>query len=354
MSKLVLWLGGFVIFAVTVSCGSPTYPNPIPLVGNKKYVAVVEEEAPRGSLLKIGTDLHQFDFSNENGAIENDRFIRVTEIQSIPDLNQNELEELRGIAENHGLFVRIEDRNQLEQRANGWWRSKTTLELYRLEDYSDVDAPSPPTPDPGQEPTSPPPEVGAQGPSEEAQQRWINAGLPENAAREAARFFQANFESIPNRRYLVVVDYSALSNTRRLFLLHLATGGYERFFVGHGMGRRGRVGALKTTAFSNQHNSLLTPKGFHLTAETYLPSPDKRNRWGGKALRLQGLERNLNGNSLSRGIVIHGAHYARPSWVEKYGVTGRSNGCPAIDKDLAQDFIDRVKEGTLWYHYSTQ
>jgi len=72
------------------------------------------------------------------------------------------------------------------------------------------------------------------------------------------------------------------------------------------------------------------------TAETYVGN-------NGYSLRLDGLSTS-NSNARSRAIVIHGASYVTPG--EKIG---RSYGCPALEMNVHQDVIDRIKGGALLF-----
>ena len=68
-----------------------------------------------------------------------------------------------------------------------------------------------------------------------------------------------------------------------------------------------------------------TSRGAYLTAEWY-------NGKYGTSMRLQGLDADNNA-ALSRAIVMHPAPYADPSWIEKFGKLGRSEGCFAMAPD---------------------
>jgi hypothetical protein len=67
---------------------------------------------------------------------------------------------------------------------------------------------------------------------------------------------------------------------------------------------------------------------------------------------LEGLEKGINDNARSRGIVIHGANYVNEKFVNGNGVIGRSWGCPSVSKKISREIIDLLKEGSLLYIYA--
>ena len=69
----------------------------------------------------------------------------------------------------------------------------------------------------------------------------------------------------------------------------------------------------------------------------------------GYSLRLDGLSSGLNDKARERYIVVHGAKYANPSFIEKNGYLGRSWGCPALPESLTRDIIDTIKGGSVIY-----
>jgi hypothetical protein len=80
----------------------------------------------------------------------------------------------------------------------------------------------------------------------------------------------------------------------------------------------------------------MTSLGAYLTGETY-------HGKHGLSLRLHGLDAS-NDKALERAIVIHGADYVAPG-----RKLGRSWGCPALERRLAGDVIEKIKDGTFLY-----
>jgi len=98
------------------------------------------------------------------------------------------------------------------------------------------------------------------------------------------------------------------------------------------------------SSFSNVEGSKQSSLGFYITGETYLGKFDL-------GLRLDGLERS-NSRARSRGVVMHGAHYATASFLNRNNnVLGRSYGCPAVPKEEADLLIHKIKNGSLMYIY---
>jgi hypothetical protein len=146
-------------------------------------------------------------------------------------------------------------------------------------------------------------------------------------------------QTIKNKRYLTIIDYSKPSNVKRMYLIDMKTGRVEKFLVSHGK----NSGWAYATAFSNRPESLRSCRGFFVTGRKY-------HGKHGTALQLYGLERGVNDNALRRGIVIHGANYVSArSVMLNGGRLGRSLGCPAIPIQVAESVINRIKGGSLVY-----
>lgn len=59
----------------------------------------------------------------------------------------------------------------------------------------------------------------------------------------------------------------------------------------------------------------------------------------GLSLRLNGLERNFNDNAMNRSIVIHGGWYLDEGFIKRYGLPGRSWGCPVVSLTMYQSIM---------------
>ncbi|MGA2404106.1 MAG: murein L,D-transpeptidase catalytic domain family protein [Syntrophobacteraceae bacterium] len=166
-----------------------------------------------------------------------------------------------------------------------------------------------------------------------------DGNLPREAYLKAVQFLRAHRSQFSNRRFITIIDYTKPSTSRRLFLIDLESGGVQRFLVSHGK----NSGWLYATRFSNRPESYQTPVGFFRTGGKYSGAH-------GPSLELHGLQKDINDNACSRGIVMHGARYAGPGAIAaNRWRLGRSLGCPAIPMEVAENVIDKIKGGSLLY-----
>jgi hypothetical protein len=140
---------------------------------------------------------------------------------------------------------------------------------------------------------------------------------------------------------LMVIDYSRRSTEPRLWVFDLNRAGVLfHELVAHGR----NSGDDRAVRFSNEPGSLMSSLGLFLTADTYMGKH-------GLSLRLQGLEKGVNDNSLDRAIVIHAADYVSESVAQKSGRIGRSWGCPAVRPAISKKLIETVQGGVLLLAY---
>ncbi len=158
--------------------------------------------------------------------------------------------------------------------------------------------------------------------------------IPENLKQEALSYYDINLEKIPNKDYLIIVDFKAHSSKKRQFLIDMISGEVTPMLVTHGK-NSDKDNDGHATTFSNTIDSLQSSLGFYLTAETY------SGKYG-YSLRLDGLSE-TNSKVRERAIVIHPADYVKDNGKK----IGRSWGCLAVDPKLSQQYIDKVKEGVL-------
>ncbi|KTD59610.1 hypothetical protein Lsan_2201 [Legionella santicrucis] len=140
---------------------------------------------------------------------------------------------------------------------------------------------------------------------------------------------------------LTVIDYSLPSNKQRMWIFDLRR---ERLlyntYVAHGR----NSGVNRASHFSNVPSSKQSSLGTYITKDTYIGSK-------GYSLNLQGLEKGINDNALSRRVVIHGAWYVEPDFIKKAGRAGLSWGCPAVAQTLAKPVINTIKNGSVIFAY---
>jgi hypothetical protein len=151
----------------------------------------------------------------------------------------------------------------------------------------------------------------------------------------------ARSKGVAGKGVLTVIDYSLPSTVPRLWVFDLATGRLLfHELVAHGK----HTGENRAREFSNRHGSKQSSLGLFLTAGTY----HGRN---GYSLKLHGLEEGVNHNAWDRTIVLHGAWYVSEEFAGRHGRLGRSWGCPAVPRDVAQELIDTIKDGTYLFIY---
>ena len=142
----------------------------------------------------------------------------------------------------------------------------------------------------------------------------------------------------PTNEILTLIDFSLPSTKKRMYVVDMRSG--ELLYhchVTHGEGSGGNY----ATKFSNIEGSHQSSLGYYRTLDTYVG----RN---GYSLRLEGLDRGVNDNAYKRAIVIHGAEYANPENISRYGGRlGRSWGCPALPTAIAREIIDTIKNSSI-------
>ncbi|MBS1664181.1 MAG: murein L,D-transpeptidase catalytic domain family protein, partial [Bacteroidetes bacterium] len=102
------------------------------------------------------------------------------------------------------------------------------------------------------------------------------------------------------------------------------------------------------SSFSNEPGSFKSSLGFYVTDRVYYG----RN---GLSLRLNGVDFGYNDLALKRKIVLHGSTYVGDKYIQDYGTTGTSLGCPAIPSAVSGKIIKLVKNGScLFIYHPTQ
>jgi hypothetical protein len=164
--------------------------------------------------------------------------------------------------------------------------------------------------------------------------------VPRKALEKALARFSQDGLKIRNRDYITVIDYTMPRTQERMFVIH-KSGRVERYRVAHGSGS-GQAQALR---FSDVIGSLQSPPGFFITGDPIKhcgrkrPLPD--------CMWLEGQEER-NDNSKKRSVIFHGSNYVNDRYVRN------SFGCPAVDEKHSAQIRDKVKGGSLWYHFTEQ
>ena len=165
-----------------------------------------------------------------------------------------------------------------------------------------------------------------------------NSDVSEQAVINAFEYFDENHEEFENQEWITIFDIKKHSGQKRFYVINMKTGDVKAVHTAHGKNSDSNHDGYATN-FSNKNGSNQSSLGFMKTAETY----------NGKykySLRLDGLE-DRNDNVRARAIVIHGANYVNSEWSKM----GRSLGCPALDWDIKDWVVDRIKGGSLFYIY---
>ena len=163
-----------------------------------------------------------------------------------------------------------------------------------------------------------------------------------DALLQEALIAQADAQSeIGNDRYLSVIDYRAPSNVPRYFLIDTSDMTAEGFLVSHGRGSDPDYDGI-ADRFSNIEGSKMSSLGAFVTGKTYYGAH-------GLSLKLKGLSPQ-NDLAEQRLIVVHGADYVNAD----RAILGRSWGCPALERTVAERLIPLIKGGSFLYVVGTQ
>lgn len=170
-----------------------------------------------------------------------------------------------------------------------------------------------------------------------------NSNMPELSVFEKAMNGYAKLQKkgLVKNQLLTVVDFGLSSKKKRMWIMDMTT----KMVIFHTYVSHGKnTGAEFATNFSNTVNSLQSSLGFYVTGETY-------HGQNGLSLFIDGQEKGFNTNARKRYVVIHGADYAEPSFIDRIGYLGRSYGCPAVPNTIAKDLIETIKgESVVYIH----
>ncbi len=148
-----------------------------------------------------------------------------------------------------------------------------------------------------------------------------------------------------NAHLLSVCDFSLSSNTKRLWVIDVN----EKKVLFNSLVAHGKnTGEEFATDFSNRESSYQSSLGFYITDVTY-------NGSNGYSLRLLGMDKGFNDAALQRAIVMHGADYVSEDFAAAHKRIGRSWGCPAVPRTLAEPIINTIKgKNALFIYYPDQ
>lgn len=145
-----------------------------------------------------------------------------------------------------------------------------------------------------------------------------------------------------NTNILTIIDFTLPSTEKRMVVLDLENKKIlHHTIVAHGK----NSGQNYATSFSNEYGSYQSSLGFYLTENTYQGE-------NGYSLRLEGLDKGFNDNAKNRAVVMHGADYCSAEFIKNNGRNGRSMGCPSLPRNINDQVINTIKNGTLLYIYA--
>jgi hypothetical protein len=158
--------------------------------------------------------------------------------------------------------------------------------------------------------------------------------------RRALDALERHHDSISDRDFIGVADFSLPSRAPRFHLVNLADGNVRSHLVAHGRGSDpAHTGWLER--FSNEPRSNATSAGAYKTGSLYVGAH-------GQSMRLEGLDP-TNNKALARALVVHAAWYANEEMIGRTGILGRSQGCFAVADASLPEIIARLGPGRLIY-----
>jgi hypothetical protein len=180
------------------------------------------------------------------------------------------------------------------------------------------------------------------------QSLYQNIGLTEYAlSYEVFRYGMIGFFNLKqqgklsDREIITIIDFTKPSTEKRFYTIDLQNQKViYHSYVSHGK----NTGEDRAKSFSNRVHSNQSSMGFYVTGETYVGSK-------GFSLKLDGMDKGYNDNMRQRAVVIHEADYVSEFWIKKYGRLGRSQGCPALPRELNKKVIETIKNKTAIFAY---
>jgi hypothetical protein len=144
---------------------------------------------------------------------------------------------------------------------------------------------------------------------------------------------------------LSIADFDQSSTKKRLWIIDLNK---KELLLNTWVAHGELSGGDKASYFSNTSESLKSSIGFYVTGETYYGKH-------GLSLKLDGMDEGFNSNARKRSIVVHGASYVSQETIDVLGRLGRSQGCPAVPRELANMVVGTMQGKTaLFINVTTQ
>ena len=173
--------------------------------------------------------------------------------------------------------------------------------------------------------------------------RAIPGGITPNVWHHAlAAHQEVKAEGKTSRSLVTVIDYSRPATEKRLWVIDLVTDSVlANDYVAHGEGSGSRVAAER---FSNRDGSHQSSLGTFITGDAFYGIR-------GRSLPLIGLEKGINDNAYSRGLLIHGTPHVSEARALR-GTMGLTEGCAGVPARSAKRLIKLIGPGSVvfvWY-----
>jgi hypothetical protein len=136
-----------------------------------------------------------------------------------------------------------------------------------------------------------------------------------------------------------IADMNQSSKSKRLWVIDLDK---KKLLLNTWVAHGKNTGDDRATKFSNVNSSYQSSIGFYITGEVYVGKH-------GRSLRLDGMDNGYNDNARARAIVVHGAAYVGQGTINALGRLGRSQGCPAVAPEFADQVISTIEGKTMLF-----
>lgn len=176
---------------------------------------------------------------------------------------------------------------------------------------------------------------------------FVTAGVELSVAERAMRVFSRAWErGDTDRLEYAIIDFSLHSVQPREWIFDLTTGEHLwTLFVSHGMGSSDPTDPGLAVTFSNVPESHQSSLGLLRTGELYVGDY-------GPSHRLDGLEPGINDNVRERDIVMHPWNGSRQEFVDEWGYTQPTWGCPSIDDRITDEVRQKMANGALMWFWA--
>jgi hypothetical protein len=153
--------------------------------------------------------------------------------------------------------------------------------------------------------------------------------------------FLLEHRKINKNDVLSICDFSQSSRRKRFYVIDVEE---KKVLINTWVAHGRNSGGEYARSFSNNPDSHKSSLGFYVTGGTYYGSH-------GLALKIDGVEKNINDKANERNIVIHGSEYVGAGFLSHSPINGRSFGCPALPSNETSKVIQTIKDGSCLFIY---